>query len=469
MLRALLLTATAIGGAAEEPTCSCPQLQSQVQRLEQEQHQMLLQVKTQEAQMRAVVERLQVLERLQAFKTTPAPEPVVPKPSGSKPAGLAVSVEALGSVGAAAHGRRQLQSEGRKGRRLSVEGAKCADEGGTCTCDGLIYLGTRYVSGSPGSGAENTFEQMLALPYTPPTGVVDTGAGYVGQGHTFVSMDGLGLGGSAVCSAATLGVADPSDDYYKACWCSPKVQYEGVATRGWQTHSFPAGHSCPNLNNGRPKQLLPVYDGAATWNPSPQNVTNLTLVSVNSDWSLDVVLEMPSPISVVHDDSCEAAHLELGLDVEIPGSLTVGGTEVKVDDTVLYSVREDGLFDTLSGTGFAMTDMPGMTKTFSLNKESKVIIQYAVSWEIYTNQCTTYCLLNTNLYLDGVRIPEATSIGGLGNGATWAGFYGTNTGTYMSTLAAGDHTVKIMYRTDNSIAVNSGNQQATKGIQILVL
>ena len=104
--------------------------------------------------MRAVVERLQVLERVQV-KTTPAPEPVVPKPSGSKPAGLAVSVQALGSVGAAAHGRRQLQSEGRKGRRLSVEGAKCADEGGTCTCDGLIYLGTRYVSGSPGSGAEN--------------------------------------------------------------------------------------------------------------------------------------------------------------------------------------------------------------------------------------------------------------------------------------------------------------------------
>ena len=111
------------------------------------------------------------------------------------------------------------------------------------------------------------------------------------------------------------------------------------------------------------------------------------------------MLEMPSPISVVHDDSCEAAHLEvapspppspltplpagspapcalltlprgcaaatgqLGLDVEIPGSLTVGGTEVKVDDTVLYSVREDGLFDTLSGTGFAMTDMPGCGRT----------------------------------------------------------------------------------------------------------
>ena len=49
---------------------------------------------------------------------------------------------------------------------------------------------------------------MLALPYTPPTGVVDTGAGYVGQGHTFVSMDGLGLGGSAVCSAAALGVPE---------------------------------------------------------------------------------------------------------------------------------------------------------------------------------------------------------------------------------------------------------------------
>ena len=56
---------------------------------------------------------------------------------------------------------------------------------------------------------------------------------------------------------------------------------------------------------------------------------------------------------------CAAATGQLGLDVEIPGSLTVGGTEVKVDDTVLYSVREDGLFDTLSGTGFAMTDMPG--------------------------------------------------------------------------------------------------------------
>ena len=62
-----------------------------------------------------------------------------------------------------------------------------------------------------------------------------------------------------------------------------------VGARAWQTHVFPEGHTCPNLDNGQVKQLLPVNNQSqVTWNPVPTDLpadANVSLMSVEGDWS----------------------------------------------------------------------------------------------------------------------------------------------------------------------------------------
>jgi len=78
-----------------------------------------------------------------------------------------------------------------------------------------------------------------------------------------------------------------------------------VATRSWQTHVFPDGHSCPSMADGRSKTLLPVTnDSAVTWDPHPANLpfaANLSLVSVGKKWQTSEVQSFPSPLNIVHD------------------------------------------------------------------------------------------------------------------------------------------------------------------------
>ena len=75
--------------------------------------------------------------------------------------------------------------------------AKCADDGGTCACEGYASYGKRYVSGQPGSGAEvTTFEEQLQAGNIATTWV----------------------GGSATCQVSTFGVNIVSG-YSGACFC----------------------------------------------------------------------------------------------------------------------------------------------------------------------------------------------------------------------------------------------------------
>jgi len=113
-----------------------------------------------------------------------------------------------------------------------------------------------------------------------------------------------------------------------------------VGARPWQLHEFPADHTCPNLDNSRPLQLLPVNGSTPTWSPSPKDLStntnslvNLSLVSVAKDWSTTVVDTFPVPFRVVHDASCNAQPtLTLGLNTNV-GRLTaeelvVAGTAI---------------------------------------------------------------------------------------------------------------------------------------------
>ena len=66
---------------------------------------------------------------------------------------------------------------------------------GGCNCTGTVYFGARFVSGTPGSGAENTFAQMLDSPYLTKQVV-----------------------GSIPCTSQAFG-SDPDAGRYKMCFC----------------------------------------------------------------------------------------------------------------------------------------------------------------------------------------------------------------------------------------------------------
>jgi len=73
-----------------------------------------------------------------------------------------------------------------------------------------------------------------------------------------------------------------------------------IGMHAWQTHVFPAGHSCPNLDSDRPKMLLPLTrNGSVTWKPNPTTISRsaptLSLNSVATDWSHALTgLELPT-------------------------------------------------------------------------------------------------------------------------------------------------------------------------------
>jgi hypothetical protein len=64
-----------------------------------------------------------------------------------------------------------------------------------CNCTGTVYFGARFVSGTPGSGAENTFAQMLDSPYLTKQ-----------------------VAGSIPCTSQAFG-SDPDGGRYKMCFC----------------------------------------------------------------------------------------------------------------------------------------------------------------------------------------------------------------------------------------------------------
>jgi len=70
----------------------------------------------------------------------------------------------------------------------------CSQEWHKCTCTGTAWYGKKYVSGKPGSGPENTFEQMEMNPHKK-----------------------LPVEGTFKCNNVMFG--DPAPLYKKLCWC----------------------------------------------------------------------------------------------------------------------------------------------------------------------------------------------------------------------------------------------------------
>jgi len=111
---------------------------------------------------------------------------------------------------------------------------------------------------------------------------------------------------------------------------STQVSMDGII------HEFPSGHGCSNINGYM--RVLPEISTGLSFAPSPSSdlTGNLSLASVNNDWSTNVIATFPAPIKLVHEASCAGKPtIELQLDVSVAQSLTVAGIEVGAKLTAL--------------------------------------------------------------------------------------------------------------------------------------
>ena len=103
-----------------------------------------------------------------------------------------------------------------------------------------------------------------------------------------------------------------------------------AAVPAFQLHEFQNGGSCQPGTEWL--QFLPKKrsTNAVTFSKSISDAAaDLSLVSVNSDWTTTQIQAVPAPFKVVHDASCSSnPTLELPLDTTVSGTLTVGSTNI---------------------------------------------------------------------------------------------------------------------------------------------
>jgi len=392
---------------------------------------------------------LRVQNPTPGLAVTAAPTSTDPRPEGPKPATAPIPDEPTAVV-VEASGR--LRHEIRPRRRLA-EPTVCADEGDFCACDGYIYFGNKYASGQPGSGTENTFEQLTAIDFIDQNGPDNSASG---GGYTIVSGARLG-GAAAECSSAGLGVADPAGGYTKQCWCSTDtVSY--AHTSNWLVHEFTAdNHQHAALTDGRPKQVLPLgADGATTYNPTPSftGPVNFTLASVAQDWTTTEVESFPAPLKMVHEAGGGLnPTLEIGLPTSLPRLLGSGANQLVHREA--YDPAVQGNWnDWVAGS---LTNF--ISKTITTTLDSTLIFanyQFAL-------QVGGYLLCN--LVVDGVEQAGTRSIFGTGGND---GYYGALSGTWVGTVdGAGSHSFQVQCRSQFNSAIQG--DWSTQALTILKL
>ena len=112
-------------------------------------------------------------------------------------------------------------------------------------------------------------------------------------------------------------------------------------------------------------------------------------------------------------------------------------------------------------------DTPGLTKTIDLTSERPVLIQYHLTFQVNPRaEDGGYHYCATTLNIDNVEQAEGRSISGLFGGTNVV--YGTAQATWIGTLGAGSHVIKVMHRTTKSFTLGGGWWH-TAGLQVLVL
>lgn len=149
-------------------------------------------------------------------------------------------------------------------------------------------------------------------------------------------------------------------------------------------------------------------DSGSTWGWEFDGSTgNVTLSSDGS-----AVTSFKTPLKVSHAQNCSATPpaLTLQMDTDVDGALTVGGVDVAVP--VIHSETGTQAEHPAPGAWPTSADVPGLTKTFTLDKDSKVLIWYVLSNEAAAT-AEQYKASMTVLHIDDVEITTTRSGAGI--------------------------------------------------------
>jgi hypothetical protein len=123
----------------------------------------------------------------------------------------------------------------------------CADETEACLCDGTVYFGKKYISGTPGTGTLNSLETML-------------------KNSPFITRDSVD---STMCDVDTLG--DPASGFYKSCWCAPRSDPSCTVCPEGKYANIISSQSCIEVSPGSFSSIdgVKAVSGATGSTPCP--------------------------------------------------------------------------------------------------------------------------------------------------------------------------------------------------------
>ena len=200
-------------------------------------------------------------------------------------------------------------------------------------------------------------------------------------------------------------------------------------------HEFPNGHSCSNVN-GYVAQL-PHTGSAVSWASSPQwtddTAGQVSLASVNNDWSTNEIQRFTSPFIVQHDTTCAASpSLRLGLNTSVP-ALSVDG----VGD--LYALAERvAALENSGGAGSWSTDTTCSDSAYTCSDVSYLVQNGLVHLRGTIARTSGQNIQDdiTILQLPSAAQPVATFITTIANNA--------NTYAYQMLKIKGDGSIKTV-------------------------
>ena len=102
-----------------------------------------------------------------------------------------------------------------------------------------------------------------------------------------------------------------------------------IAQASYELHEFPDSQGCQNVGGGNGvTSVLPIDGSNAVYGPKVASPSGeVSLATINNDWSTNEIDRYTAPLKVVHASDCASAPtLELPLATHVAGALTVGST-----------------------------------------------------------------------------------------------------------------------------------------------
>lgn len=196
-----------------------------------------------------------------------------------------------------------------------------------------------------------------------------------------------------------------------------------IAVPSLQVHEFPSGHSCANTASGF-MRVLPHTGSDVSYKASPDWTAStddeLSLCAISPDWSTSEIQRIPFPLKVVHDANCSSTPtLQLTMSTDIPGKLTVHGTDVgsymqdagPYTDPLAWNVHQGFIGAEAGVFGHAWLVRNGDSLNYYNVANSKRPVSYMSTYRGYAvvNRHMHFCLTkNPNLISGGSSCDPST-------------------------------------------------------------